>query len=118
MDSLKGLLQNKLLIYNIFAGVFYVMGEAGTMTFSMKYMEIQYHTSAAGASMISGSASVFAMIFGFLGSGYFIGRFKPRPRLVLGWNVILGAVHVIGSIIYIYLGCQDKGVYGLDPVTG
>nr|CAD7575247.1 unnamed protein product [Timema californicum] len=52
-----------------------------------------------------GSASVFAMIFGFLGSGYFIGRFKPRPRLVLGWNVILGAVH-------------DKGVYGLDPVTG
>nr|CAD7444209.1 unnamed protein product [Timema bartmani] len=52
-----------------------------------------------------GSASVFAMIFGFLGSGYFIGRFKPRPRLVLGWNVILGAVH-------------DKGVYGLDQVTG
>ncbi|KAJ8886119.1 hypothetical protein PR048_012328, partial [Dryococelus australis] len=191
LESLKRLLQNKLLLYNIFAGVFYIMGESGAMTFSMKYVETQYHTSAAGASMISGttlshlckgaehiihrcelkevrmellrsegegatrnprenppasgivrhdshmqksrsdpagnrtrfaymggSANVIAMVFGFLSSGFLIGKFKPRPKFVLGWNVLLGLVHVIGSVIYIFLGCEDKGLRGLDIATG
>ncbi|XP_063222181.1 solute carrier organic anion transporter family member 74D-like [Bacillus rossius redtenbacheri] len=117
-NSLKRLLRNKLLICNIAASCFFITAGSGSMTFSMKYMETQYHTSAAGASMISGTASIMAMVCGFLGSGFFISKVKPRPRFILGWNVMLAFLHAVANICYIFLGCQDNGLYGLNLTTG
>jgi len=53
--ALKKLLGNKLLMANIFAGVFYILGVAGYMTYPVKYLETQYHISAAGANIMAGN---------------------------------------------------------------
>ena len=46
---------NKLLMVNIFAATFYILGLAGYMTYPVKYMETQFHISAARANIIAGN---------------------------------------------------------------
>nr|CAD7206350.1 unnamed protein product [Timema douglasi] len=99
-------------------GIFFMIGRAGHATFSMKYSETQYHLSASGASFISGGTRVFAMVIGFMLSGYLMGKYKPKPRVILGWNVFLGILHVGSDIFHIFLRCDDNGLYGLDMNNG
>jgi hypothetical protein len=40
---------------NIIAGVFYILGATGYMTFPVKYMETQFHLSAARANIVAGN---------------------------------------------------------------
>jgi len=42
---------------NIFAGVFYILGVAGYMTYPVKYMETQFQISAARANIIAGNVA-------------------------------------------------------------
>nr|CAD7398590.1 unnamed protein product [Timema poppensis] len=116
--SLIRLLRNQMLMYNIWSGIFFMIGRAGHATFSMKYSETQYHLSASGASFISGGTRVFAMVIGFMLSGYLMGKYKPKPRVILGWNVFLGILHVGSDIFHIFLRCDDNGLYGLDMNNG
>jgi len=44
---------------NIFAGVFYILGVAGYMTYPVKYMETQFQISAARANIIAGNMVQF-----------------------------------------------------------
>jgi hypothetical protein len=53
--ALKRLLKNKLLMANIMAGVFYILGASGYMTYTIKYLETQFQKSAAGANVIAGT---------------------------------------------------------------
>jgi hypothetical protein len=53
--ALKTLLKNKLLMANIMAGVFYILGASGYMTYPVKYLEIQFQKSAARANIIAGT---------------------------------------------------------------
>jgi hypothetical protein len=40
---------------NIMAGVFYILGASGYMTYPVKYMETQFQLSAAQANIIAGN---------------------------------------------------------------
>ncbi|CAG2066099.1 unnamed protein product [Timema podura] len=65
-----------------------------------------------------GGTRVFAMVIGFMLSGYLMGKYKPRPRIILGWNVFLGFLHVGSDLFHIFLRCDDNGLYGLDINNG
>jgi Organic Anion Transporter Polypeptide (OATP) family. len=41
---------------NILAGVFYILGAAGYMTYPVKYMETQFQKSAARANILAGNS--------------------------------------------------------------
>lgn len=113
--ALKRLLVNKLLMFNIVAAVFYILGGSAYITFITKYLEIQFHHSAAGASVAIGPTAIIAMTVGFLVSGCVISKFKPRPSYVLGWNVLVGFSFVIGEILFIFLKCNDGSLVGYRP---
>lgn len=51
--ALMRLLRNKLLIFNILSGVFYILGASGFMTFLTKYMEVQFHKNSQEATIVS-----------------------------------------------------------------
>ncbi|CAL7943801.1 unnamed protein product [Xylocopa violacea] len=91
--AMKRLLTNWLLTFNNLSGVFYVLGASAYITFLAKYLEVQYSTSAAGGTVIAG----------------------PRP--LLAWNVFVGLCFVAGQILFIFLGCSDVGIEGLDLET-
>lgn len=115
--AMKRLLTNWLLTFNNLSGVFYVLGASAYITFLAKYLEVQYNTSAAGGTVIAGPISLVGMVLGFLFSGLIIGKFKPGPRPLLAWNVFVGICFVAGQILFIFLGCSDIGVKGIDLET-
>lgn len=53
-EAVKRLIKNKVLMFNIFSGVFYILGSSGYITFIAKYMEVQFHKTAADATIITG----------------------------------------------------------------
>ncbi|TMW53195.1 hypothetical protein DOY81_001738 [Sarcophaga bullata] len=114
--ALMRLLRNKLLIYNIISGVFYILGAAGYMTFLTKYMEVQFHKTAQSATIVVGPVSIIGMVIGLIGSGLIISKKKPSPSKVLMWNVIVGLVYILGQISYMFMYCKDT--VSIDQVDG
>ncbi|XP_067623992.1 solute carrier organic anion transporter family member 74D [Eurosta solidaginis] len=106
--ALMRLLRNKLLIYNIISGVFYILGAAGYMTFLSKYMEVQFHRSAQSATVVVGPMSIIGMVTGLIGSGIIISKKKPSPSKVLMWNVIVGFVYILGQFSHTFMYCGDS----------
>lgn len=52
--ALMRLLRNKLLVCNIWSGIFYILGGSAYITFITKYLEVQFQQSSAKASMVTG----------------------------------------------------------------
>ncbi|XP_047116809.1 solute carrier organic anion transporter family member 74D [Schistocerca piceifrons] len=107
-ESLKRMLKNKLLMVNIFASVFYVLGASGYVNFIVKYMETQFQQSAAKANGVAGVLGIIAMASGFIVSGYVISKFQPRAVLLLGWNVIVGFGYIAAEIIMMFVRCPGN----------
>uniref|UniRef100_A0A182JNE0 Solute carrier organic anion transporter family member n=1 Tax=Anopheles christyi TaxID=43041 RepID=A0A182JNE0_9DIPT len=105
--ALMRLLKNKLLMFNILSGIFYILGSSGYITFLSKYIEVQFHKSTANATVITGPITLFGMVAGFLISGIIISKKKPSPKKLLFWNVIVGAGYMAGQISYLFLTCPD-----------
>lgn len=112
--ALKRLFTNRIILCNNVGAVSYILGVSGFITFLAKYLEVQYGTSAAGGTAIAGPISLLGMVLGFLVSGIVISKFKPSPRIVLGWNVLVGISYFFITITYSFLGCPDTGFQGLD----
>lgn len=51
---------------------------------------------------------------GFMMSGWFISKFKPGPRSLLGWNVMVGIFFVIGQLAFIFMSCEGAKMQGFD----
>jgi hypothetical protein len=49
---------------------------------------------------------------GIVASGAVIARFKPRPRYLAGWNVIVEILEVIGHLSYGFLTCTVDDLHG------
>uniref|UniRef100_A0A2M3YXJ7 Solute carrier organic anion transporter family member n=2 Tax=Anopheles braziliensis TaxID=58242 RepID=A0A2M3YXJ7_9DIPT len=105
--ALMRLLKNKLLMFNILSGIFYILGSSGYITFLSKYIEVQFHKSPANATVITGPITLFGMVAGFLISGIVISKKKPSPRKLLFWNVIVGFGYMAGQCSYLFLTCPD-----------
>ncbi|XP_030564962.1 solute carrier organic anion transporter family member 2A1 [Drosophila novamexicana] len=106
--ALMRLLRNKLLIFNITSGVFYILGASGFMTFLSKYMEVQFHKAAHSATIVVGPISILGMVVGLFASGLFISKKKPSVSKVLMWNVFVGFVYICGQLSYAFLYCPDS----------
>ncbi|CAL1679963.1 unnamed protein product [Lasius platythorax] len=115
--AMKRILTNWLLTCNNISAVFYILGASAYITFLAKYLEVQYSTSAAGGTVIAGPISLLGMVLGFLLSGLIISKFKPGPRPLLAWNVFVGICFVAGQVSFMFFGCSDAGIRGVDLET-
>lgn len=105
--ALMRLLKNKLLMFNIISGIFYILGSSGYITFLSKYIEVQFHKNTANATVITGPITLFGMVAGFLISGIVISKKKPSPKILLFWNVVVGVGYMLGQFSYLFLTCPD-----------
>ncbi|XP_029161942.1 solute carrier organic anion transporter family member 4C1 [Nylanderia fulva] len=115
--AMKRILTNWLITCNNISAVFYILGASAYITFLAKYLEVQYGTSAAGGTVIAGPISLVGMVLGFLLSGLLISKFKPGPRPLLAWNVFVGICFVAGQVSFMFFGCTDAGIRGVDFET-
>ncbi|XP_048504737.1 solute carrier organic anion transporter family member 74D isoform X2 [Athalia rosae] len=117
LKAMARILKNKIVMCNNVSAVFYVIGIAGYMTFFAKYLEVQFGTSAASGTVVAGPVSLIGMVFGFMGSGVVISKFKPGPRKLLFWNVIVGTSFLLGLISFMFIKCPEPEIQGLDLQT-
>ncbi|XP_029661643.1 solute carrier organic anion transporter family member 74D isoform X1 [Formica exsecta] len=115
--AMKRVLTNWLLTCNNLSTVFYILGASAQITFLAKYLEVQFSTSAATGTVITGPISLVGMVLGFLLSGLVISKFKPGPRPLLAWNVFVGICFVAGQVSFTFFGCSDVGIRGVDLET-
>ncbi|KAL1493462.1 hypothetical protein ABEB36_011509 [Hypothenemus hampei] len=108
IKTFKRLSSNKTLMLNNFAAIFYFLGYMPYWIFLPKYIETQYKQSASISSLITGSAGLIFSAIGILLSGIIISKFKPRARYLAAWNVVVGAISVLGIISYAFLGCSNN----------
>lgn len=103
--AMARLFKNKLLMYNMWSGIFYILGAAAYFTFMSKYLEVQFHKNAADATIVTGPFTIVGVVIGFLASGYIISKKKPAPSKLLMWNVIVGIGYMAGQISNLYFTC-------------
>lgn len=48
------------------------------------------------------------MVSGFLLSAFVICKYKPGPRKLFFWNVIVGIGYMVGQVVYIFLSCDNN----------
>lgn len=106
LRTFKRLLTNTTLMCNNLATVFYFMGYMPYWIFMPKYIETQYKQSASVSSLITGTVGLVFSAFGILLSGLIISKYKPKARYLAAWNVMVGAISVVGMISYAFLGCS------------
>lgn len=105
ISTFKRLMTNVTLMCNNIAAVFYFMGYMPYWIFMPKYIETQFKQSASASSLITGTVGLVFSAFGILLSGLVISKYKPKARYLAAWNVIVGAISVMGMISYAFLGC-------------
>jgi uncharacterized protein with PQ loop repeat len=76
--------------------------------FTPKYIETQYKQTASTASFTTGTVALVFSAMGILISGITISKVKPKARHLALWNVIVGALSVVGMISYTFLGCAEN----------
>ncbi|KAK9505167.1 hypothetical protein O3M35_009278 [Rhynocoris fuscipes] len=113
IKTFKRLVKNQTLMCNNFAAIFYFLGYMPYWIFMPKYIEIMYKQSASSASLITGTVGLVFSACGILISGLVITKFKPRARPLALWNVVVGAISVLGLISYAFLGCISKDPKGV-----
>ncbi|XP_008556460.1 solute carrier organic anion transporter family member 74D-like [Microplitis demolitor] len=120
IKTFKRLLSNNTLMCNNLATVFYFLGYMPYWIFMPKYIETQYKQSASVSSLITGTVGLVFSAFGILLSGLIISKYKPRARYLAAWNIIVGAVSVMGMISYAFLGCSanDNQVMSIQDNSG
>lgn len=106
--ALMRLLRNKILMYNNLSSIFYILGSSGTMTYISKYMEVQFNRNSADATIVTGPVTLLGMVSGFLMSGWFISKYRPSPRKLFFWNVVLGVVYMSGQFTNLFLTCDTQ----------
>ncbi|XP_059613445.1 solute carrier organic anion transporter family member 74D [Phlebotomus argentipes] len=114
--ALARLFRNKVIMFNLISGIFYILGASGYMTFFAKYIEVQFHKTRSDSTIIAGPINLFGMVAGFLISGWVITKKKPTASRLLFWNVILGCVYVAGTASYLFLTCPEENMP--TPVNG
>lgn len=108
--ALMRLLKNKLLMFNILSGIFYILGSSGYITFLSKYMEVQFNKNSSDATIVTGPVTIIGMVTGFLLSGFLISKYRPTPRKLFLWNVIVGIGYMVGQVIYLSLTCDNHSL--------
>lgn len=59
------------------------------------------------------------MCTGLLVAGYVISRFRPRAWKLQIFDVIIGLLWVIVLVVFAFVGCDSKPIYGLqNPENG
>lgn len=93
-------------MFNNISTVFYILGSSGFITFMGRVMEVQFNTSSASGSILTGPITILGMTVGLLISGYVITKCKPPPKYLFLWNVGIGLLSMCAAISYTQLGCN------------
>ena len=107
--DLTRLLKNKVLVFDSLAMSFWLFGSTNR-SYTAKFVEFQFQTSPAAASLFSGSSSMVGMMTALLISIVFITWLKPSARLLAGFNFLADILAVLVGFSFIFLSCSHNDI--------
>ena len=107
--DLTRLMKNKVLIFDSLAMSFWLFGSTNR-SYTAKFVEFQFQTSPAAASLFSGSSSMVGMMTALLISIILITWFKPSARLLAGFNFLADILAVLVGFSFIFLSCDHNDI--------
>lgn len=118
-ECLQRLGRNKIYVFSSLSSVFFLFGIIGFATFIPKLFEYNYRQKASSSGSWSGLAKAVGSAIGMLVSGYVIGRFKFRARVLAGWNLFVTAAAIIILVSVFQIDCPTElKVYQADCTRG
>ena len=102
-------MKNKVLIFDSLAMSFWLFGSTNK-SYTAKFVEFQFQTSPAAASLFSGSSAMVGMLTALLISIILITWFKPSARLLAGFNFLADILAVVVGVSFIFLSCHHNDV--------
>uniref|UniRef100_A0A8D8WWD8 Solute carrier organic anion transporter family member n=1 Tax=Cacopsylla melanoneura TaxID=428564 RepID=A0A8D8WWD8_9HEMI len=111
-NALNRLWHNKIYRFNTLSSITYMFGMIGYWTYMPKYLEAQFQLSASEASIYTGLVGLSCSALGVLVSGAIISKFKPSPRILSAWNVIVEMIDALGHFAFTFMGCPDLNFHG------
>ncbi|KAL1129042.1 hypothetical protein AAG570_013574 [Ranatra chinensis] len=67
---------------------------------------------------IKGSVGLACTALGIISSGIVISYFKPSPRYLAGWNVLVESLDVLGHFCFAFFGCPIGNIQGSWDLSG
>lgn len=113
-NTIKRLLNNRILICRIASTVFHTLPVSGLYTFLPKYLEYQFRITASDASFVSGIAGILVMGFGIFTSGIYMRKYNPSPKFVSSWICIATFLYVCSMVLLMFLGCPLPKIADLN----
>ena len=107
--DLKRLAGNKILIFDSLAMSFFLFASSNR-SYTSKFVEFQFLTSPAAASLFSGSSSTIGMVSALAVSILVISWFKPSARILAGFNFVADLLAVIIGLSFIFVDCAHPGI--------
>ena len=107
--DLKRLAGNKILIFDSLAMSFFLFASSNR-SYTSKFVEFQFLTSPAAASLFSGSSSTIGMVSALAVSILVISWFKPSARILAGFNFVADLLAVIIGLSFIFVDCAHSGI--------
>lgn len=111
ISSLKRFATNKVLVYDTISRAFGWIGMGGYYISQPKYIESQYGTSAAKASLFTGTTTTIALAVGIMSGGIIVRMFKPGPRVLTTYMFVVGLFTTIGLVSGLFLGCPRRSFF-------
>ena len=107
--DLTRLMKNKVLIFDSLAMSFWLFGSTNK-SYLAKFVEFQFQTSPAAASLFSGSSSLVGMLTALVISISLITWFKPSARVLAGFNFVADILAVLVGVSFIFLSCPHNDI--------
>ena len=101
-------------MWSVASGVIALLAFAGMGTFFPKYLEYHFRQTPSDTGLSSLGTSAGTGL-GILLGGLVIARFRPRARVLAGWQVLQGAIGTLALIVFGFMACPPLQVSGLTP---
>ena len=112
--SLRRLSASRVWVLDTISHTFGYIGGVGYHMLLPKYLQTQYHKSASDASFMTGAYSISSAAAGMLLGGLTISYFKPRPRMLATYVLIIGFICTWLFIAKFFLGCPQSPIFALE----
>ncbi|XP_022249123.1 solute carrier organic anion transporter family member 4C1-like [Limulus polyphemus] len=104
---------NPILVCHTFGITLRLVSVIGYMTLMSKYMEVQFHQTASGASFFSGLTIVLSMVLGILAGSVVIRKVRPQPRSLLAYILSTETLSLVLLLIVMFISCAPPKIAGL-----
>lgn len=120
-NSMKRMLTNKILVFNVIAAVFIETAIVNFFFHEHSYLQSRFHVPADAANgldnvwtsrLLTNLLKPPLVALSVLVAGLIIAKANPNPRKLAAWNVITATIVALLFVVFIFIDCSQTQIAG------